>query len=224
MDKRKQNALISLIMNSILIVLEMIVIICAFTVPNFSGETQGFKAFRFFTIDSNTLCGIAAIFLVIYDTFILKGKRSSLPKYVSVFKFVVTVMITITFLTVICWLAPVQGFGRMYGGISCVTHLIAPLLTMSSFFFFEYKKSETSLFLESLFALIPVLIYGAVYLVMVVAIGQDNGGWEDFYNFNTGGFWYLALIIMLVASYAFSLGVLALHRWIGKRLAIQRQN
>lgn len=219
MDKRKQNALISLIMNSILIALEIIVVAFAFTVPNYSGDIQGFKAFRFFTVDSNALCGIAAVFLVIFDILILKGKKDALPKYVSVFKFVVTVMITITFLTVICWLAPVQGFARMYGGISSVTHLIAPLLTMGSFFFVEYEKSETNLFLESLFGLIPVFIYGTVYLVMVVAIGQDNGGWEDFYNFNTGGFWYLALIIMLVASYAFSLGVMALHRWIGKKLS-----
>lgn len=224
MAKRKQNALISLIMNSLLIVLEIIVIICSFTVSNYAGEVMGFKSFRFFTIDSNTLCGIAAVFLVINDIFILQGKRDALPKYVSVFKFVVTVMITITFLTVICWLAPVQGFGRMYGGISCVTHLIAPLLTMTSFFIFEYEKSETNLFLESLFGLVPIFIYGTVYLVMVVAIGQDNGGWEDFYNFNTGGFWYIALIIMLIASYAFSLGVMALHRFVGKKLSTNKQD
>lgn len=223
MSKRKLNALISLIMNAVIIAIEVVVITFAFTVPNYTGQIQGWAAFRFFTIDSNALCGLAAIFVVIYDASILKGKRDALPKYVSIFKFVTTVMITITFMTVICWLAPVQGFGRMYGGISSCTHMIAPLVTMISFFCFEYEKSERNLFLESLWGMIPVCIYGVIYLIMVIAIGQDNGGWEDFYSFNKGGFWYLALIIMLAASYIFSLGVLFLHRLIGKKLSSSKE-
>lgn len=219
MEKRKLNALISLIMNSVLILMEIVVVTFAFTVPNFKGDVQGFTAFRYFTIDSNVLCGIVAILLVEYDSLILKGRKDRLPKYAVLLKFVVTVMITITFLTVICWLAPVQGFDRMYGGISSCTHLLAPLVTMISFFCFEYERDDTNLFIESLWGMIPVTIYAVIYLIMVVVIGNDNGGWDDFYNFNNGGFWYLALIIMLVASYLFSLGVLYLHRLIGKKLA-----
>ena len=39
-----------------------------------------------------------------------------------------------------------------------------------------------------------VILYGIVYLVMVVALGPLNGGWEDFYGFNRGGYWPIALL------------------------------
>ena len=46
-------------------------------------------------------------------------------------------------------------------------------------------------------ALIPVLLYAAVYIIMVVVIGEENGGWNDFYGFATRvPLWVSALVIL----------------------------
>ena len=39
--------------------------------------------------------------------------------------------------------------------------------------------------MRSLFSLIPVGIYAALYFVMVVLIPKEMGGWDDFYGFAT---------------------------------------
>ena len=45
-----------------------------------------------------------------------------------------------------------------------------------------------------------MLIYGIVYLTMVVFIGENNGGWIDFYHFNIGGFWYISFLAVLAVT------------------------
>ena len=55
------------------------------------------------------------------------------------------------------------------------------------------------------FGVAPVVLYGAVYFIMVIGVGKENGGWQDFYNFNAGGRWYVSVIVMLAAAYVTSL-------------------
>ena len=70
-------------------------------------------------------------------------------------------------------------------------HLLGPLLAIVSFVWLE--RDET--FPEKkhlILSMLPVIVYGIVYLVLAVVIGKDRGGWPDFYGFNIGGKWYLS--------------------------------
>ena len=66
-------------------------------------------------------------------------------------------------------------------------------------------------FWDSLFALIPVIIYAAVYFVMVVVIGEENGGWNDFYGFATFIPWWVSAIALVPVSLLIATGIRALH-------------
>ena len=61
--------------------------------------------------------------------------------------------------------------------------------------------------------------YLAVAVILVVFVGKDNGGWEDFYSFNSGileNKWYLSIFIMLFATFLISLSLRAIHNGTAK--------
>ena len=68
---------------------------------------------------------------------------------------------------------------------------------------------------ESLLVLIPYWVYIAVYLVMVFLIGEERGGWPDFYSVSTFCPVWVSVALMLLAGFAVS----ALLRRVHNRLA-----
>ena len=52
---------------------------------------------------------------------------------------------------------------------------------------------------------------------MVIIVGQENGGWADFYGFNMGGKWYISMAAMLAAAYLIGLGLWAAERLCSKK-------
>ena len=54
-------------------------------------------------------------------------------------------------------------------------------------------------------ALIPVFLYAAVYLVMVVFIGEEHGGWNDFYGFVTRVPLWVSLVLILPITYGIAM-------------------
>ena len=60
---------------------------------------------------------------------------------------------------------------------------VCPILAIVAFCFFISEQRIR--FRDTLFALVPVLIYAVLYYVMVVVLGEDRGGWNDFYGFAT---------------------------------------
>ena len=57
-------------------------------------------------------------------------------------------------------------------------------------------------------------MYAVIYVTMVIFIGENNGGWYDFYGFNIGGFWYISCVAVILAS----LGLAALLRLIHNKM------
>ena len=51
----------------------------------------------------------------------------------------------------------------------------------------------------ALTGVVPVLLYGAVYLYKVVYAPEERR-WEDFYGFNKGGKWLISLSAMIVGT------------------------
>ena len=177
---------------------------------------NGAKTFRAFTTDSNLFAALACAILLPFRLRTLFGGYAELPAWALTVKYIAVCSVTLTLFTVLCFLAPTKGWGKMFGKANLWLHLICPLLCILSFLFTEGGAPLP--FPATFFALIPIVLYGSVYLVQVVMIGETRGGWRDFYGFNRGGRWFVSLPLMIGASYAVALGQWALSgaiwRWL----------
>ena len=212
----KKQALISLILNS-LIVLGTTGVVISYFFIKLDYLDSPFQRFCFFTTDSNILSAIAAVVVVIFDIKILRGKNKALPHVVELFKFVAVTSVILTFCTVMVLLVPVYGAERELLGTAAYMHVGGPMLALLSFTLVE--KSIRLSVPETFLCLVPVVIYGAVYFVEVILIGVQNGGWPDFYSFNNNGSWMLTVVIILAATIAIGFLVRLLHN-----INIKKQN
>ena len=160
----------------------------------------GVTCFRYFTIDSNILCALSALVMLIFQLRSLCAGKP-LPQSVLLLKFAGTVTVLLTFSTVVLFLGPTQGYVKMFSGNGFYLHLVGPVLAAVSLFGLEKGEAPVSK-KQMLFGFLPVVIYGAVYLTEVIFIGAENGGWPDFYGFKLGGLWYISLVVMMAAALA----------------------
>ena len=163
------------------------------------------RCFVYFTVDSNVLAALSSLLLLFAELRYLRSGRS-VPKAVAALKFIGTAAVTLTFFTVVCFLGFLYGFRSMFVGVNLWMHLVTPLLAMLSFCFLE--TSPTLRFRCVFSGLIPTLVYGFVYMLLVVALHR----WPDFYGFNMGGRWFISSVLMLLATFLLSLGLWALQR------------
>ena len=149
--------------------------------------TKGFTTLQYYTIDSNIFACVSSIFLV--AALLIKRKT---PKWVHRLRFYATSCITVTFVVVLVILIPLAGFRRLpellFQGPNLWQHTVCPLLSIISFIFFEKEvKLEKD---QSLYALVPTLIYGIVTLILnflrtitgpyVFLLVYEQSGWMTF--------------------------------------------
>lgn len=171
---------------------------------------SGIRTFKYFTNDSNILMALTSIGIIVCDILILLKKREDIDDIALSLKQIGTVAATVTFLTVMFFLGPTQGYGIMLAGKNLYLHLICPVLAILSYIFTEFSNGKKrNVFIYSIYGIIPTLLYGFVYLIMVVVVEE---GWEDFYGFNQGGLWYISVLTMLAATYLISLGLTFFHK------------
>ena len=206
MSKRKLWA--SVVINAVIFLVTTGVVISYFFEESSEFMEHGYETFRFFTTDSNILAAISCLIMLIFETGILRGKRTSVPKWAVIFKFMGTVSLMLTFLTVMFFLVPIYGPALILGTYFHV-HVGAPLMAIISFALLETEYKIR--FPQTLLGIIPMAVYGCVYMTEVVLIGKENGGWRDFYQFNQGGRWYITMIVMLVSTFVISLLVALFH-------------
>lgn len=174
-----------------------------------TGERNGTRILRYFTTDANLLAAFATLLAFPWALgAALKGSAVALPVWALVLQYAAACAVTLTMLTVLAFLAPTQGFSKMLGGANFCLHLLCPLLCVLPLLLPVYQTPLARWAI--LPALLPVLIYGAVYLYLAVVKGADRGGWRDFYGFNRGGRWYVALPLMLAAAALVAVGLQAL--------------
>lgn len=165
--------------------------------------------FRYFTTDSNVLCGLAAGVVCVLRVMQLAKPETRMPAWVTLLRFTGTVSVTVTLLTVVFFLAPVScvnnGIGSVpfyfAGNVFCL-HLSTPVLAIVSLIFFD-REGKIDL-VRSLFGLLPTVVYSIVYMVLVVFVKV----WYDWYGFTFGG-QYGLVPVSLLAMYAatFAIGV-----------------
>ena len=151
----------------------------------------GWTAFRYFTIDSNVLVALAGLACIPFEIRALRTGCDELAHWALILYFAGAVSVSVTFMVVIAFLGPIFTYRAMFVGWNIWLHGATPILAVITFMALLRGPIRLR---ECLWCLLPVLVYGAVYLVMVIAIGPDAGGWPDFYAFNANGTWYVAFI------------------------------
>ncbi len=206
----KTRNLIALTVQAVVVVATVICVTRFFFVGG-EGNMQvvGVTCFRYFTIDSNVLAALACAVCMVYEVrALLAAKRSGgevaepvLPHWVLILTFAGTVAVTLTFMVCICFLGPLYGYGFLFSGSNFFLHGLTPALCV--FAFMALLRGPVRL-AECFWCLLPVLLYGIVYFIMVIAIGPDAGGWPDFYAFNMGGMWPVTYVIIAVGTFVFA--------------------
>ncbi len=204
----KDKIIPSLIINIIVFTVTLGVVISYFFEEPSVLMKHGYETFRFFTTDSNILAAAASLITAIAEIMLLRGRIKHIPKWIILLKYTGAVSVMLTFCTVAAFLVPVYGFALVLGTYFHV-HAAAPLMVLISFAVFEREHKIT--FPQTFLGMLPMAIYGTVYLIEVVFIGESNGGWRDFYAFNTNGTWYITIIIMLAAAFVISLLTALFH-------------
>ena len=162
-------------------------------------------AVRFFPVLSTILCSATALIML---SALLAG---SVPEWVWILKYIGTAAVTVTMLTVFLFLAPSVGkdwYDVLLKSLGDLfMHLLTPLMALVSFCVFE-RRGMT--FPRSLFGLLPVALYGPVYLYHIL-LAPEGKRWNDFYGFNRGGKWPAAMAGMLAGTFLMCLGIMALQ-------------
>lgn len=210
----KTKNIISLIINAAIVVSTAFVLILVLFFNANDLIKYGYEAFYFFTTDSNILSAIAALIVLIFQIRILTGKSREIPGWVIVLKYISTTAVMLTFTVVMAFLGPLYSYYTVLKGTEIYVHLFGPLLAFVSLWLFEPYYVIPKRFIH--LAAIPTLIYGAVYTTEVLIIGE-NGGWKDFYGFNTGGMWYLSVVLIFLVTYILAIVIRLLHNYCTKK-------
>ena len=132
-----------------------------------------------------------------YSIISLIKRKNILPKWLVILKFIAVACIIITFLIVnlvLVWL--VTEPYELYEGKELFTHVIVPIVSLSSFLIYKPNFKFTNKII--LFVNIPILAYSIIYTLMVFILKI----WSDFYSV---AFWYpYSLVIFMVLFFGLS--------------------
>ena len=172
-------------------------------------DHMGLRTFCMFTVNSNILAAAAMAMVIPYTMDGLRTHNYYLPRWIVDVAYAAVTAVALTFLVSLFILSPVKGFVLIFTGSRFFLHGVCPLLAMAAFCFFMTQKELK--FKDTLFAMIPVLIYAVVYFVMVVVLGEEKGGWNDFYGFATRVSWKITAAAIMPLTFLIATGIRALH-------------
>ena len=191
-------------LNTIIALLTLIIVVSFFRKDGQWVPERGKFALRFFTTLSNILCAVACLLMSVMMN---AGK---VPEWIWMLKYIGTAAVTVTMLTVLFFLAPSFGKGALkvlLSGTDLFMHLVTPLMALVSFCVFE-RRGMT--FCQSLWGMLPVLLYGPVYLYKIL-FALPEKRWDDFYGFNKQGKWPIAFAMMVLGTFLICMGIMALQ-------------
>ena len=180
-------------------------------------DHMGLRTFCMFTVNSNILCGIGMLMALPYTIDGLITKNYYMPDWMVDLLFAGTTSVALTFLVSLCILAPVKGFVLIFTGSRFFLHGLCPILAMITFCFLI--TSHVIKLRESVFAMLPVMLYSMVYYFMVEILGPKNGGWDDFYGFLTRIPQWISLLSFMPLTFA----IASVLRWLHNRNCIRLQ-
>ena len=172
-------------------------------------DHMGIRTFCMFTVNSNILEAIALALVLPYTVDGLRKNNYHLPNWVVVLNLMGATGVTLTFLVSLFLLAPVKGFVLIFTGSRFFLHGVCPVLAIIAFCFLisDHRISAR----ESVLALLPTAVYAVLYFIMVVVIGERNGGWNDFYGFATRMPVWIPLLALVPLTYGITTLLRLLH-------------
>ena len=179
------------------------------TVYDENFDHMGLRTFCMFTVNSNILLGATMALVFPYTMDGLRRHSFHIPRWVVDLVFTGVTAVALTFLVSLCLLAPVKGFILIFTGSRFFLHGLCPILAIIAFCFFISEHRIN--FWETFFALIPIFIYACVYYIMVVVIGEDQGGWNDFYGVMTHMPLWVAEVSILPLTFIIATIIRVLH-------------
>jgi len=206
----RRQCIISLVFAAIVVVCVCVGVVMNLTTlydENF--DHMGIRTFCMFTVNSNILAGIGMFLTIPYGIDELRKRSYRIPGWLVILLFVLVTSVTITFLVSLFILAPVKGFWLIFSGSRFFLHGVCPILSILAFCFF-IKDHELSV-QDALLTLIPVFIYASVYFVMVRIIGEEHGGWNDFYGFLTRMPPWVAPVLIMPLTFGVAMLLRFLH-------------
>lgn len=174
--------------------------------------SNGFEAFKYFTVQSNVVVGIATLVAIPFDILSLRNSTRVTPKALRVFLVCAVTGTTITMLVALFFLAPSLGLAMMLAEANLLLHLLIPLIALARVLFFDDAKDKTR-FYHAFFALCHIGIYGIVYLANVAIHNGYGQVAYDWYGFGKAGLGVgiLAFLIILGLAYGLCFGIFALQ-------------
>lgn len=197
---------ISLVLNILIVIFTIFATTAMFTGFKFMHEhdvvLQSTKLgmLRFFTVQSNILMGIIALFFAGLEIKLLKGKIEEISTKAYVLKLMATTAVGLTFLVVFAYLGPITEYGiiAMIMNSNLFFHLITPLLSMICFAAFE--RTNKVKFKYTFLGIIPTFLY-AIYYMINIFVHMENGKVSpvyDWYWFVQNGVWTAIIVVPLM--------------------------
>ena len=208
-----KNKNLNLFFNFLIVVLVVISVYVMATSSDGILTGSKFKALKYFTVQSNIFSGVSACISLIYLIF----KKDKYPTWVVILKLISTTCLTLTFLTVLGYLAPLMGIWLVFQGANLYMHLIIPVTAILVFIFIE--PSVELKFKWNLFSIIPSGTYGTIYIICVSAFNDFGNidGW-DWYAFGTYGVG-IGLVMLFglnLVAFGSSVGIYKLYKLVRK--------
>ena len=172
------------------------------TLQDVNFDHMGIQTFCMFTVLSNILVAVGMSLVIPYTIDGLRKHYFHLPNWLVSFLLAGTVAVTLTFLVSLFILAPFKGFVLIFSGSRFFLHGVCPILSLIAFSFFISDHYVS--YPECMLSLIPVFIYAGVYYILAVLIGEENGGWNDFYGFATYVPVWIPAILILPVTFGIS--------------------
>ena len=172
-------------------------------------DHMGLRTFCMFTVNSNILCAAAMAMVIPYTLDGLRTHNYHMPRWIVDLVYMGVTAVALTFLVSLFVLSPAKGFVLIFTGSRFFLHGVCPILAIVAFCFFMSEKRLT--IRDSLLALIPVLIYAVVYYVMVAIVGEEKGGWNDFYGFLSRLPHWIPLTAIMPLTFLIATGIRVLH-------------
>ena len=178
-------------------------------------SSTSFKAFKYFTVDSNVFAGLVSLIYMLYLCCLSMGKIKELPKWLNYLKLAATSGVTLTMMVTVCFLAPrtTTTYFAYFMNSNLFMHLLTPLLCIISFAFFEPAGLS---FKESLAGTCPMILY-SLYYIPNILLHLDNGKVSsayDWYGFLFGGLntiWFVIPLLLLI-TWLFALCLWCLNK------------
>lgn len=173
--------------------------------------TSGAEMFKFFTIDSNVLMGIIALFTALPLRQVIRGQREDLSTACYVWYLAGTVGVTLTMLVTVFFLEPTMapqfGLFSLFAGSNFLLHLFNPLLAIVTFTVFE--KTRKIPFRHTLTGIVPMVLYAVFYLAncMRHAVNGMVDIAYDWYGFLAGGVKTVWIVIPVIFLFTWLISI-----------------